>query len=557
MSLPAEALLRHVQGFAYRDTPFITDLGAAPQRADRFDEQLYFGVLGHERSAWRDARTMLTLAAGHAAPDHDVALFYLGLVQERLGEPALAFDTLLRAFTSRMRLAPALLEAACLARRCGDEGSAVALFRQLITANGDQEAYRRVLSLEDLHAYNRAFAAVAPRVARLLAPCALLGPAQGAPSLVGARTLGALLDATADEAAAGRLGPAEAEGRWPCRPQPQRVRRVLLVFARHLNCSERYVRSDVQQHLEQSARARGHVVETFRADRLLYGPGAVPDLRLIDGAPYQPGPEGTARELARLRDVVADFAPDLLLFEANFLPAATTLQPAFLAGLPGRRGMQVVAVVPDLYDSAPDFAGAWSEAVDRVLCFQDQGQHAQRQRDAGRLLYFPHLPFAANPHAHGPREHDFVYAGGLQRNRDAVLAVLARHVPSHRIVAGDRRAGGALPDAEAFYRFLASGRCTYNSGWLPAPHAPIQTGRSVEAMVARTALIEESPSALQRAWRPWLHYVPIEHAAQAVAATQFLATHEAHRTRLVDAALAQLDAHYSPNHFWTQLETLD
>lgn len=556
MTLAADALLRHLQGFAYRDAPFITDTAGAPAAAAHFDELLYFGVLGHERAAFRDARAMLTLAAGHDTPDNDLALFYLGLVQDRLGEPQIAFDTLLRAFTTRMRLGPALLEAACLARRCGDEGSAVALFRQLINFAGDSDQHRRVLALPELHAYNRALAGISPRVARLMGPCALLGPAAPALAAPAARTLGALLDATADEAAAGRLPPSEYAGRWPLHAAPQRRLRVLFVFARHLNCSERYVRSDVAQHLEESARARGHLVESFRADRLLYGPGAVPGERVIDGEVYRPSPEACAAELAGLRDAVEAFAPDLLLFEANFLPAATTLQPGFFTTLPGRAQMRVVAVVPDLYDSAPDFAGAWAGSVDRVLCFQEQGQHAQRLREAGQLLYFPHLPFGPNPHAHGPRLHDFVYAGSLQRSRDAVLAVIARHVPGHHIVAGDRRAGSALPDAEAFYRFLAEGRCTFNTGWLPAPHAPIQTGRSVEAMVARTALLEEMPSALARGFTPWLHYVPIEHAAQAVAATQFFAAHEAHRARLADAALAQLQAHYSPDHFWTQLETL-
>ncbi|MBX3606910.1 MAG: glycosyltransferase family 1 protein [Piscinibacter sp.] len=557
MSLATDALLRHVQEFGYRSRPFVTDLAQAPQRADRFGDQLYFGVLGYEREVWSDARTMLTLAAGHDEPAGDAALFYLGLVQARLGEPALAFDTLLRAFGRGMRLAPALLEAACLAQRLGDEGTAVALYRQFIGIAGDREGYRRLLSLDELHAYNRALAALSPRVATLLAPCALLGRA--APALTGVqqRTIGALLDATADAQAAGQLAPTELAGRWTAAPAPARPRRVLLLFARHINCSERYVESDVLYHLEQSARARGHEVRVFDADRLLYGTDAVPAERVIDGAPYRPTPEATARELQRLQQAVEDFAPDLLLFEANFVPTATTLGPDFLATLPGRPHMNVVAVVPDLYDSAPDFAGAWSGAADRVLCFNEHGQHAQRQRDAGRLVYFPHLPFAPNPHAQdGPREWDFVFAGGLQRGRDAVLAPLVRHVPRHRIVAGDRRATSALPDVDQFYRFLASGHVTFNSGFLPPPQPPIQTGRTVEAMLARTALLEESPAALARGWVPWLHFVPVAHAAQAVACTQFLAAHADHRTRLVDAALAQLEAHFSPRHFWTQLESL-
>lgn len=553
MSFAPERLVRHVQEFGYRVRPFVTDLSGAPAQAQRFGEQLFFGVLGYEREAWSDARTMLTLAAGHDDAAGDAALFYLGLVQARQGQHAIAFDTLLRSFSRGLRLAPALLEAACLAQQLGDEGTAVALFRQLITAAGDQEGFRRLLTLDQLHAYNRAFAAVSPRVARLLEPCVLLGRAAPALLPARARTIGALLDATADEQAAGRLAPPELAGRWSA--AALRPRRVMFVFARHINCSERYVESDVLHHLQTSARLRGHAVAVFHADRLLYGSDVVPADRVIDGQVYRPTPEATAQELDRLRDTIAAFAPDLLLFEANFVPTATTIGPDFFATLPSRRQLGLVAVVPDLYDSAPDFAGAWSGVADRVLCFNEHGAHAQRQREAGRLLYFPNLPFAPNPQAHRPREFDFVFAGGLQRGRDAVLATLVRHVSSHRIVAGNRSAASALPDAESFYRFLASGRTTFNTGWLQPPLPAIQTGRTVEAMVSRTALLEESPAALERGYLPWLHFVPIAHAAQAVACTQFLATHAQHRERLVDAALAQVEAHYSPDHFWTQLET--
>lgn len=556
MSFAPDALVRHLQDFDYRQRPFITDFSAAPRQAGQFGEQLFFGVLGYEQRSFADAQTMLRLAAAHDDESGDAALFYLGLVQLQLGDPAQAFENLLNAFGRGMRLVPALLEAACLALRFGDEGTAVALFRQLIGRAGDRDLFRRLLDLPQLHAYNRALAAVSPRVARLLAPCMLLGPAGNTPAQRHDRVIGTLLDATHEDFAAQRLAPPELAGRWPATPAPARQRRVLFVFARHINCSETFVESDVLHHLQHSAQERGHIHQVFHADRLLYGAGAVPAERVVDGAVYRPTPEGTTRELARLREAIESFAPDMVLFEGNFVPTETTIAPDFFATLPARRRFSLVVVVPDLYDSAPDFAGAWESVADRVLCFNEHGQHAQRQRDAGRLVYFPNLPFASNPHAHGERPLDFVFAGGLQRGRDAVLTTVARHVPSHRIVGTDRSAATALPRVDDFYRFLAQGKVTFNTGWLPPPLPAIQTGRTVEAMVSRTALIEESPLALSRAYLPWLHFVPVEHAAQAVACTQFLATRPQHHQRLVDAALGCVLRCYSPAHFWTQLEAL-
>ncbi|MDL2336324.1 MAG: methyltransferase domain-containing protein [Pseudomonadota bacterium] len=438
----------------------------------------------------------------------------------------------------------------------GDEDSVIAVFRQLIARSGDQADFRRRLDLRQLYAYNRALAAESPRVARLLAPCGILGPAANALTHRGDRVIGALLDAVWEDLEAGRIESPDLAARWSAAPAPQTPRRILCIFARHINCSERYVESDVLQHLQASGRARGHAIEVFHADRLLYGVSAVPPNRMIDGEAYTPTPQALTPELSRLRQVVESFQPDLVLLEANFLPTDTTISPAFIDSLPNRRRFPVVAVVPDLYDSAPDFAGAWAPEVDRVLCFNEQGEHARRLREAGKLVYFPNLPFVANPHAHAERCFDFVFAGGMHRGRDAVLATVARHVPSHRIVGTDREADQALPTVDGFYRFLAQGKVTFNTGFLNPALPPIQTGRTIEAMLSRTALLEESPAALSRACVPYLHFLPVDRAEQAVAYTQFLARHPPHWRRLVDAAASHVDACYSPRHFWTQLESL-
>lgn len=554
MTLATDALLRHLQEFGYRHRPFLTDLSAAPRGAESFEDQLYYGVLGYEREAFGEARALLTRAAARPTPAGDAAWFYLALTLQREGQEPAALEAFVQAFRHGQRLGPALLEAACLAQRLRDEGTAVALFRQYLAAAGDQGPVRQLLTLEQLHAYNRALAEVSPRVARLLAPCALVGSAQAQLPPRTERTLAALLDATWDDLLAGRLSRPEHAGRWT--EAPLRRRRVMLVFARHINCSEDFVESDVLHHLQASARARGHAVEVFHADRLLYGEGALPNaVRRIDGAPWRPDAAALAPEQARLAAAIEAFAPDLVLLEANFLPTATTVSPQFFATLPTRRHFSLVAVVPDLYDQAPDFGGAWAGEADRVLAFNDQGRHAQALREAGKLLYFPNLPFAPNPHSRGPRHWDFVFAGSLQRGRDAVLATLTRHVSSHRVVGTDRRASTAMPSVDDFYRLLAEGRVTFNTGWLPPPHAPIQTGRAVEAMQARTVLLEESYAALARSYVPFVHFVPVAQAAQAVAWTQFFARHEAHRERMADAALAFVEQCYSPRHFWTMLET--
>jgi hypothetical protein len=49
--------------------------------------------------------------------------------------------------------------------------------------------------------------------------------------------------------------------------------------------------------------------------------------------------------------------------------------------------------------------------------------------------------------------------------------------------------------------------------------------------------------------------MPVANGAQAVAFTQFLASHETHRQAMVDSALQMAREHYSPAHFWTAIES--
>ena len=140
------------------------------------------------------------------------------------------------------------------------------------------------------------------------------------------------------------------------------------------------------------------------------------------------------------------------------------------------------------------------------------------------------------------------------RFMDAVISEMVKHLPNHHVILTNRSATGELPRVSDFYRFLSLGKTTFNTGYLQAQMAPIQTARSVEAMLARTALLEESPAALARGYVPFAHFLPVAQAAQAVAYTQFLASHAEHLRRLVDSAIECVDACYSARHFWTQLE---
>jgi hypothetical protein len=551
-----DALLAHVIHFGYRRHHFFADATQSARCTGSFAETLQLGVNAFERGAFPQAIEMLALASGQDTGDRDIALFYLGMSRLRSGDAQLAFDEFTACFRQGKRIHAALLEAGSIAVAHGDDATALNVFRLLISVAGNALVFSQMLEMAPLRFYSRALAEVASRIAHVLRPCSLTGPRQATLSPRNDRVIGALLDSTFEDLLAGRLRRPELAGRWPAKPAPERQRRVLLIFAQHINCSQDHIDNDVLHHLSASGRERGHLVEVFHADRLLYGEGVLASPRLIDGEPYRPSPAGLARDLARLQATIESFQPDMVLFEANFIPTTTTLTPAFFRHVPSRRRFSLVAVVPDFYDTAPDLASAWTPEADHVLSFNEVGQHAQRQRDAGRLIFFPSIPFIANPFRHRERPLDFVFVGGSQRGRDAVLSHLAEHVPRHRIIFTDRHVSTAFARVDDFYDFMAQGKVTFNTGFLQLGSPGIQTGRTVEAMLSRTALLEEFPAALRRAFVPFLHFVPVDQVDQAVAYTQFLCSHPAHRTRLVDAALAFVDDCYSPAHFWTQLESM-
>jgi len=522
------------------------------------EHRLLEGIRLYRQRDFCAAAMALTGATEERGPHVDVALFYLGLTLRVLGRHDLACNSFQNAYRLSGRLTVAIMEAGRSALHLNRSDVAVGLFKVMLQQSGERPQYYSALSLEELAYYEQAKAHFAPRVENFLQPCPLLGIKERKITSLQDAIVGTLFDRTLEAWERGELRPPPLAGRWKVRPRPNRPLRVMYVFSQHINCSETHAKNEMTFHLMNTSNTRGYENRLFRADKILYGLDVVSQPRLFDGEFYIPSAPGTAAELQRLDQELQEFRPDWVFFEANFIPTETTISPAELLRLKQKHKFRLISVVPDMYDNAPDFTSRWIDTSDLVLSFHDRSERFDRFEKTGKMFYYPSLPFQGSGEGRPVKTLDFAFVGSLTRDRAAFLSALPGHISNYRVLGSGRalQNPNTPPDWNLYHRLLSQARATFNSGFIGhLTHPYIQTGRSVESILAHTALFEEGRRALEGGYVPYVHYVPVLNVNQFVIQLQFLLSHPEHRVAMTDRAFSWFQEHFGPEQFWSELET--
>lgn len=394
-----------------------------------------------------------------------------------------------------------------------------------------------------------------PRGGEIGRPCALLGNAEASLGPAADSLIRAIFDHHQREFAAGttaepRLAAIYTRG-GDVRPDPDRPVRLLLVMEPHVNSNPLFVESDYPYHFSRSAAHAGLSVRVFDAATPL----------LYDRPERHPfTAEEIAGALHRLEGEVAEFAPDVILIEANFLPTPRTLDPGWLEGLRARRGCKVVALVGDCYDDIPDFFRIWGAVSDLVVLFNEETTYPVRSGFGEKAFLACPLPFDETLLAatEDDKTLDMVLVGTRHRSRDDLAMMLETHgVPL--LARLHFRLAAEAPSIAEYADLMRRARLTLNTGRVePNRSLTILTGRCIEAIAARTVLLEEVGSAIDDYFLPFVHYVPYANAHQLVMFSQFLLKHDDYRRRMAEQAFAWYQSRYTSDRFWgTLLQRLD
>lgn len=313
--------------------------------------------------------------------------------------------------------------------------------------------------------------------------------------------------------------------------------RVGLILPRFLRGDPAGLECDFFIHLPASARAAGATAEVFVADGILY-----------DRPGRDPG-----SELDRLEAWLATFRPDLVVFEANFLPTDTSLTPRHLARLQRQFGFRLVALIGDLHDCRPDFLGAWGDVADRVLAFHGLAAHLDRFRRPEKLIWLPSMPFDETLFEAKDVDKDIGLSlvGTNRRARLDYARALAFAGVEGVYRLHDRRPPEA-PDTLDYAAILRRSKLVFNNGE-EADGTAMITGRFTEAVLAGAVVIQEAGAPIERFYTPYRHFIPVANAHQAVAFAQFLLKYESWRLRIAKAALDHCRNHHSSRHAWAKI----
>ena len=243
---------------------------------------------------------------------------------------------------------------------------------------------------------------------------------------------------------------------------------------------------------------------------------------------------------------IESFKPDVILIDANFSPNDDTITPDHLIRLRSY-GMPITALISDSDENTGVPIDFWARHCDLVLAF-NRSSLTQALPDYDRLMLWPCFPFTISsdpPH----KFYDIGFIGRLYRGRD-VIAHYLDHFGLNPLVVMRGADNQRLP-IDDYIRALSSLRMTFNTGFLLGDYG-IVTGRLFEAMLCRTLVLEEIFTPLHPHFVPFVHYVPVSNAHEAVIYAQYFLAHPERLTRITNMAYDWVTRHFTPQKFWAK-----
>jgi hypothetical protein len=371
-----------------------------------------------------------------------------------------------------------------------------------------------------------------PRVAQVSRPSSFLGPAGPdlAPEIEAAISKQLESAATTFAQGLGVRPDFEAYDLPPDDAPAPAGLKVALVF-----CGDGqgdFSRNDLFWHMATSAKASDIEIQGFDATGLLYR---------RSGAK----PEDAQNLFEALNAALAAYGPDLVLIDANFTPDQGTLGESHLRQWRDR-AFRLIFVVGDTDETSAVPVDFWATHGDLVVYFNRSSLTAGCAHQ-DRLFYWPGLPVVP-PSAPPAKDIELIFIGRLYRGREVIAHYLRHYGLSPVMLGRDLNDPVPIP-MDAYMGSLARARMTFNSGMLSGNRGVV-AGRVLEALVSRTLLLDEIQDPGPAFLVPFVHYVPIEGAPDAVIYGQYFRKHPDAAEKITEAGFTWMAQHLPPDRFW-------
>ena len=321
----------------------------------------------------------------------------------------------------------------------------------------------------------------------------------------------------------------------------RRTTRVLLVTPRYVMCSSDCDEYNVSFHLDGTARQALTHYELHDADAFHTEPARIARVRSA---------EEVAAGIEALRDHIARFRPDLVVFEGVFIGGNGAISADELGKLKADFGFKLATLTPDAGLYLPNYAAYWSRVSDLIVTLTDSPS-LDEARPFCPVVLFPGTPMdreLIERLPSRPRSDEILYVGARKRYRDLLCAHLVdAGLPTRvQFTQQGRETSLRTHDYLALHKEVS---IVLNNGLISANEASL-TGRIFETIAAGAVLLQQDFPAMREHFVPLVHYAPFETVDQMISHAKILSQYPEIREELSQNALVLYDEKYSAAPFW-------
>lgn len=321
-------------------------------------------------------------------------------------------------------------------------------------------------------------------------------------------------------------------------------KKILFLIPQYIMNSKQFIDCDFEDHLLETAANAGADVEVFYTDRCSY-----PEIGV--------DPVVSKAELEKLAARIDAWAPDIIVFDGNYVPSEHSLNPDFLGGLKASHRFKVIAFIGDAWGSHWVPAGdKWGGVCDLIFHFAPETPLATEGKYPEKLFWSAYPVNERNFFQDPVKEYDISFVGTYVSGLRPFWLTIALQIANklnlqHRLLPHKRAAGVALTMKD-YAMVLRQTKMVLNFSTRIAG-IKMMTGRTWQAMTAGTVLLEEENVFISAYFVPFVHYIPFSTRDELAYAIEFFSRNPASAKRIGDAASVFCKNRYSSKAVWSRM----
>ncbi len=280
--------------------------------------------------------------------------------------------------------------------------------------------------------------------------------------------------------------------------------------------------------------------------------------RYDENGRWHPSKELKLRELAKLRALMAEFHPDVVVIDSiiqnDIKNDETIINYYDWVDLKKEFGFQCVFIATDfyeLYNINNDIYEGYFDFVDLFIPCENNSRIIGRYQYAERifsLLFHPIVPVEI-----GKKLSDFFFSGDAVKRdylyKIPIFTANAKINFNHRVLVDSPN-----KNIIEYLNILVQAKITFTTGYR-SKYFSMATGRAHESVVCKTLLMFfQNNTDINNLYIPYVHYIPVAHESDMMIYTQFFLKHEEWRSKITEQAFQFWQAHYSPWHYWSAIQ---